>query len=1455
MKKKGLFLFILFALCVNFLGLCFIREHKVYAQANSSTLVLNNDDKLLTDTYLDLYSIPNDFFSYSNNGGELTNNQLSKAFDKNFNTCFKSSQDNNVSYTENGVTKPNFINYIDITFNQNVEINRLLYGTENSGTTRGYPIQLNLYYYSNNEWVLIDNYVTNETSKMVLFDFGQTITTNKFRFEYEKVSTKHKYVATAREIILLQPEIFYDQFCSIFSDYAQTKLSDNFNTLSKLNTFEEQVKDNLNFNSAFKPILERAKKILFGNIGFDARRELSTNSTATNKIAQNGDILSYSRNVLKMSSFGTNRQVSGILVKPDEVLNVYVEADEGQPLPRIQFSQNYGHWSKWLSGERQLVRGKNTFIVPNLKNDRYTVETVSGGAVYIINPYASEQQNGSVKLYFEGGEFYPVYKKGDDENTFKKQLEEYVEKLTNNPNETLDICEIVSDHIIFSALASSANRIYKNFSPKQTTLNWDSYLEKLLTFGGVDFDEDAEYYNPMNKYINANVRVSQPFAGAAAYAASDHIGIYTSWETSGFYASGFGWGMSHELGHAFDIPERTIGETTNNMFSKFNETAIEKTATRGDFVQTLNALSSDLVDTSDYFNSNRYNYLIWWYIESYQKGFWGNLEKCYRGQNAKLATLLSDTTFQTSYTALNKTEKNVFLSSLVTGIDLSYYFERWGFNLSTSENVFNLENASESFKQCISKATTLNYISNTNKPKLWYQDTKQYNYVKEGSSYSFSDSCAIKKVFKSNDGISILLDTISSPNHLGYEILEGNETDGYKVIGFTYNNCFVDTNTYANDYTPTYKVRAFDRQFNCTNYSEKSTYETAQTNVCKIGETYFSSIADAVKTASDGDTIVLMKSTYEPNIVIDKNITITLSSTETQNLTIYKTEIGNLFTIQSGKTLALTGLQSNYVNIDGNNLTQNGCLFAVAGILETNFVNIQNSVNTQNGGAIEMKNGSITLNNTTLQNCSANNGGAIYCDYASSRMTLTNVLIQNTSSTANGSAVASKGTIRLENCTIDSCQAGQNGTIYNYAGGIVYLINSEIFDNYAENGAGLFLDGYTEITNSNIHNNTAINNGGAVYYSSTVSVRRVKISNSEITQNMAENGSSLYVNKGNIELLNTTINDGQINLYSGNLSVANSCDIKSQLVINNGGNMSIVGGLFTNIQNCVFTPLSPSQNMIILSASNYNFQEEDLNKILFNNASIDKQLSDNKVVLVLSQLTLTIQLDSSNITHNYNYGEKILLNFSLDQTHYIESYLDESSNTTYQMNSEIVITKNTTLKGLIKNKVKVMLNYKNSTETFYILPYEKFLLPYASTHIEQINYWTTQNASYKPNENIYPHQNTTLNAVYEHLFTVTLLGKNNEVINCLYTPYASEIKLPKIDDKSFDGWIYDNQKYTDKFIVYGDVTLNASYKSTDIFTLCLIAFFGFIFFVITVLLIKYIKSKKHKRKVFISKLG
>ena len=498
---------------------------------------------------------------------------------------------------------------------------------------------------------------------------------------------------------------------------------------------------------------------------------------------------------------------------------------------------------------------------------------MSGGPIYISNPYTSDQQSQNVKVYIEGGKIFPSFRLGeDDEDEYKHFLEEYVEMYQNNSESYYDINELFGFRSMMTVPATLSNNNYKNSykGPIQNLNNWDDYIKQLFKYDGVQYEPSEPFYNIKSVHSNLHIRYAQPFG--AAYASSEHIGIFSDgWLNAAIYGTVFGWGFAHEIGHTMDINERTVIENSNNMISKYDETFIRKEGSRGEFARSLKYLTPDDVDVLDrgcelttneckgYFTNLQMNYLVWWYIESLFPGYWGKLDNMYR-YNYSISE------------GMTRTEREIFFTNIITGVDLGYYFNRWGFFLN-NEGIFVPENASESYLNKMKEYVQSGKIKENIILKLWYLDYKEYMYNVNGGEGCYENKekyqVEIEKVFYvNNNKTTILLPKINCEGHLGFEIYENN-----KLLGFTYDNIYVDTKQYEENYERTYKIIAYDRKLNPSKESQVKNIET-NSNVCSYNSVIYNSIKEAIDSSTENEiNIYLLKDTYEGAIQITKNVT------------------------------------------------------------------------------------------------------------------------------------------------------------------------------------------------------------------------------------------------------------------------------------------------------------------------------------------------------------------------------------------------------------------------------------------------------------------------------------------------------------------------------------------------------------------------------------------------------
>ena len=400
-----------------------------------------------------------------------------------------------------------------------------------------------------------------------------------------------------------------------------------------------------------------------------------------------------------MSRGCTNRQSTGIFGLSNEKIIIYVDANNDEiNLPTIRFSQFIGIYSNWLSSPFKLHKGKNILLFPNYNTQNYDMKVNSGGPIYIENKFTSEEQSQNIRIYIEGGILFPFFKLNDNEIDFKNTLNEYIIKFNNNIDKYFNITELESDKIMITITATDAydNYVIKKKSPQQNLLHWEYALKQYYIFDGIQYERNQPYYNYKNNFLKINIRYAQQYRPSIiAYAYTEHIGIFKKDEIYRVMVSyeGIGQVLAHEIGHMIDVSPREIAEETNNVLREYSSEIIDKSRNfrgsdydflliNGMIIDNINNLergcdSKNKTECKGLFtNFGRYKlcFLLWWEIESLYHGYWGKLDNLYRY----------------NYSIINKmkrTEGLVFLSSYIVGIDLGYYFERFGFVLGNEKPI------------------------------------------------------------------------------------------------------------------------------------------------------------------------------------------------------------------------------------------------------------------------------------------------------------------------------------------------------------------------------------------------------------------------------------------------------------------------------------------------------------------------------------------------------------------------------------------------------------------------------------------------------------------------------------------------------------------------------------------------------------------------------------------------
>lgn len=1057
---------------------------------------ITRSHEYLSEGYLGSYAVEQEKIgSYECNGSNWGSNVLARAFDRNFDTFWET----------NTINSANFTNTVTIGFTETVKVDRLVFATRRDTTGKGYPLTATFYISDNGtEYERIGSGTVELSSNVLVYRFDKAYDFRYFRFEYTNVNPSLEQRCSASEFIFFKPEEeCISQLSGMFADYTCTSIDRAYS--------EEQARQVIalvketqayELRAELQFLVSRAEGILDGTVTADDAREFTTkpdeNGNAT--IARHGNISAYARNTLKMVWQGTNRQITGVCAVPGETLAVFVEAGDKDPLPALVFTQHIGYWSKWKSSEYSLNRGLNLIPVPDLYDSSWSVKTNPGGPVYLSNPYTEKQQSENVKIYMDGGYTIPVYRAGDDVEEYKNALTEYLDLYGAEDGKYNDVTELQSDRVILTVTASRAKSCYIDgeADPGQALKDWDNYLKALYEFDGISYDPKSEHYDARAEYLNVNVRVMQPWA--AAYAYTEHVGIQKGeWEKIACIGSGFGWGMSHELGHMMDISERTRSEVTNNMWSQFNKTALDGEGARGNFTEYLKAAAPD-DNAGNAYADKASDALPWWCIESRFPGYWGRFDNCFRYEDRK---------------GLSDAELHVYFSSLAAGIDLSYYFERIGFAWKTAFTGY--DNASDAFRSAMDAAKESGRIVE-NELKLWYVDPQFYNYyTKYGDElkmYGEKDGTQILNVSRTDAGYALLLPDVKDFRHLGYEILRSDGAGGFKVIGFTYGRNYTDTAAPAEG-TPTYKVRAYDRALGCTSESE-SMSAIAQGAVASVNGQKFNSLSEAFAAASDGGTVYLLEDVYETGVTVTGNITL---KPQGKSVTVRRNLEQVMFRVNSGASLTISGEGENTLTLDGMDIAQADSMIISQGTLELGKgVVLQNGVSTGNGGAVRISGGTFRADGTVFSNNRAKNGGVLACEVASANVALMNSEFYANIATESGGAIVMACRLNATDTVFHENSAGSNGgAVCNRNGGILNLNGCRLYRNAANFGGALWLDGSTALAGNGsevtqILDNTAGTNGGGVYVASSLSNRRVTFQGIDLSENVSPQGSAVYVN-------------------------------------------------------------------------------------------------------------------------------------------------------------------------------------------------------------------------------------------------------------------------------------------------------------------------------------------------------
>ncbi|MGL5694103.1 MAG: NPCBM/NEW2 domain-containing protein [Peptostreptococcaceae bacterium] len=691
--------------------------------------------------------------SIKNNGGHYAAQNIEKAIDNDLNTYWETKTGNN----------QNFNNEIEIDFNENIVLNRIVYGARPSDA-KGFAEEFEIYASTTTKggtFKLVTTGKYNQTKDLIEAKFEPT----EFRRVKFKFKKSNQDWATAREFMFYKEDKLTDEVNSIFVDGTNSKLKPEY-TETKLNELKKQA-NNHPLKEQLNEIINYAKNVLNNPDDYEGKSwELERRG---NSIAE-----SQKRKVWNFQDW----LPTGYSVKSGDIINVYVDVEKGDPTPSLVFKQMESAHNG--NTTINLSPGKNTIVIPEVEVDTLPEGVAKAGVLYTINPYTEKEQSRQPKIRIEGADQYPHYILGvDSDEEVMKELEDYV-KLLEKDKTLPNVFEIFSEKGLINVRATDSLNWFKsnNKLPSDTAKKQDEVIRLTMDFWG--FDNSSEINSDFNfRYVSMIKNLSSAYMNA-------NNGITGVQRNDGNILLGVdtGWGTMHEMGHNFDTRNRLIVEVTNNILPlQFQR--LEKKPSR--IYDLYEDRIFNKVIKEDYSNNDVYppgtsaanfsHIAVMWQLALYDEDFYPKFEQAFRASN------FSSTGESSIHNEWSKVSSDIYK------MDMSEHFERHGVKLSKETKEYN------------SKYPKLN-------KKTWYLNDNKY--LNDASVFTDKLDYKITSISKVNGNNKLEFDINKEDknNLMGYEIYKNDE-----LIGFTHLGSFVDTTSSTNK-EDIYKIVAFDGELN-----------------------------------------------------------------------------------------------------------------------------------------------------------------------------------------------------------------------------------------------------------------------------------------------------------------------------------------------------------------------------------------------------------------------------------------------------------------------------------------------------------------------------------------------------------------------------------------------------------------------------------------------------------------
>lgn len=766
------------------------------------------------------------------------------------------------------------------------------------------------------------------------------------------------------------------QLEGVFTNFTCTELSARYRSEEALETLQTE-----GSGQQYEKALKRAGEVLRGEVKYEPDRAFSTAEDAPNRIAQYGDVASYSDYTLKWHYCASDLLITGIYGLSGDTFRVYVEAEEGARLPSLILTRAHADYRSYRS-EVYLYEGLNEFTIPDYGAGQ-------GGPVYLKNPYTPEEQGGEVSLYVEGGGFYPVFEKGGDVAAFRGELQEFETKRLAGSGAP-DVAELVTDFAFITTTASSLYTTYITYNaidPEENMELWGDLFTKLYEFNGIATSPDSAFgshYDERNRGVRINLRYMQEVPNSGAYAYRYHIGFYKEhYWFANFYNQTDPVGgryttedysvfaMGHEIGHMLDADGRTVNETTNNMTAAYTYLRVMKKNVHDAWIPYTSferLVRDSSIDHKAYDNgkilyqtgSYDHNYMIWWFLECCFPDYWAQLNNMYR--------------FNKENCPSDSEERMVYYSSLITGVDLGPYFDRWGLYLGSYSGRFDLNSVSEQYRLLMAEAKNKGRVSEAF-DRFYYADNAEFDFIRNNEKREYAGEKPSLTVKSSDGKHTVSVSGKQDDAHLGYEVRVSTDGVHYSIAGFTRTSQFTDTFVYPTE--PTYKAVAVNRFFAVSEESEpcKAGEEHTANGACRIGEKVYGTLLEAIGEVPDHGVISLLADCSLSSKGCYRSFTLEVDESVKENIKIYNT--GNSFLLQTCADIVFRGREEAHIVLDGGSIARNyASIFAGSYSFTAEYVDFAGCIAKIGGGAVFAQT-SVTLRHCAFENCTGKEANAL----------------------------------------------------------------------------------------------------------------------------------------------------------------------------------------------------------------------------------------------------------------------------------------------------------------------------------------------------------------------------------------------------------------------------------------------------------------------------------------------